>query len=154
MEMLLTAIVTWLSINYGLPATEHLPGVRYEQPLEITLLLVDPRTPESRSQVVRDFYALTPDKRRQVVAVYDTQHGVIVLPTGWTPRTPAELSVLVHEMVHHLQAEAGLRYPCSEAREALAYEAQEKWLGEFGTSLEKEFGMDAMTLLVTTHCGF
>jgi hypothetical protein len=56
-------------------------------------------------------------------------------------------------MVHHLQASAGLRYPCAEARKALAYEAQDKWPGLFGSTLEAEFQIDAMTLLVTTHCG-
>jgi hypothetical protein len=63
------------------------------------------------------------------------------------------LSVLVHEIVHYLQDVAQLRYSCPQEREALAYEAQERWLGLFGTSLEAEFDIDRLTLLVTTRCG-
>ena len=91
--------------------------------------------------------------RREVVSVYDTLQGVILLPDGWTGRTPAGLSVLVHEMVHHLQTVAELRYACPAEREKLAYEAQERWLEQFHTSLEREFGIDKLTLLVSTNCG-
>src|SRR5258707_15291269 len=44
----------------------------------------------------------------------------------------------VHGMVHHLQNLANLKFECPMAREKLAYLAQDKWLGRFGTSLEKE----------------
>jgi hypothetical protein len=58
----------------------------------------------------------------------------------------------VHELVHHLQNLDKRSYNCPQLREKLAYEAQEKWLGLFGRSLESEFGIDAMTLLVGTAC--
>jgi hypothetical protein len=67
-------------------------------------------------------------------------------------RTPAELSILVHEMVHHLQNEAGLKYECPQAKEKLAYEAQGKWLDLFGLNLEKEFEIDPLALILTTQC--
>jgi len=38
------------------------------------------------------------------------------------------------------------------AREKLAYLAQEKWLGRFGTSLEKEFDVDMFTVLISSAC--
>jgi hypothetical protein len=44
----------------------------------------------------------------------------IYLPKNWTGSTPAELSVLVHEMVHHLQGATKTKYECPQAREQLA----------------------------------
>jgi hypothetical protein len=76
------------------------------------------------------------------------------LPDQWTGRSAAELSVLVHELVHHLQEAAELRYECPAAREQLAYAAQERWLGLFGLSLSSEFDIDPFTLKISTECGF
>ena len=55
---------------------------------------------------------------REVVAVYHDATRTIFLSDAWTGASPADLSVLVHEMVHHLQNLAGLRYECPAAREA------------------------------------
>jgi hypothetical protein len=63
------------------------------------------------------------------------------------------MSVVVHEMVHHLQNKAGMSFACPAEREQMAYAAQEKWLGLFGLSLRSEFEIDAFTLKVTTTCG-
>ncbi len=84
--------------------------------------------------------------------MYNDDTKTIYLPNGWAGRTPAELSILVHEMVHHLQNVAKLTHDCPAAREKLAYEAQDKWLALFGTSLEDEFGIDAFTLFAKTGC--
>ena len=88
----------------------------------------------------------------ETVAVYNDQTKTIYLSDKWTGHTPAELSVLVHEMVHHLQNEAGTKYECAAEREKLAYEAQEKWLSLFGRNLEGEFNINGLALLVSTSC--
>jgi hypothetical protein len=89
----------------------------------------------------------------ELVALYDDADRRILLPAGWTGSTPAELSVLVHELVHHLQASEGRRYACGGEREAEAYAVQARWLALFGETLEGAFGIDAMTRLVLTRCG-
>jgi Domain of unknown function (DUF6647) len=78
----------------------------------------------------------------------------IYLRKEWTGRTPTELSVLVHEMVHHLQNVGGLKYVCPAEREKPAYDAQDRWLSLFGRNLIDEFKLDRMTVLVRTHCLF
>lgn len=90
----------------------------------------------------------------EVVAVYDDSSGTIYLAHGWTGDTPAGLSVIVHELVHHLQHEAGSKHACPEEQERDAFAAQERWLAEFSTSLETEFEIDPFTLLVRTNCPF
>jgi hypothetical protein len=92
--------------------------------------------------------------QRQVVAVYDDALKIIYLPEEWTGATPADLSVLAHEMVHHLQNVAGIKYECPQAREKPAYAAQERWLGLFGRNLMDEFEIDPMTILVRSSCYF
>ncbi len=57
-------------------------------------------------------------------------------------------------MVHHLQNVGGLKYECPQAREKLAFVAQERWLRMYGTDLEKEFGIDPFSLLVLSNCGY
>jgi hypothetical protein len=89
----------------------------------------------------------------QVVALYDDAGRSIRLPRGWSGTTPTELSVLVHEMVHHLQNLEGRTYPCPAAREAEAYAIQERWLKQHGTDLATAFELNRLALFVLTSCG-
>lgn len=137
MDALLIAIVTWLSVNFGLPPDYDLPNISYLPSAEIS---------EIR------YGGVAADMRREVVAIYDDSTETIFLTEDWTGRSPADLSVVVHEMVHHLQNRAHLRFECETAREELAYAAQEAWLKLFGRNLETEFGLDPTTLKLSTHC--
>jgi hypothetical protein len=134
---LLDVISLWLATNFGLPSTAEPPALGTLPGAELVAMRYGPAT------------SVPPDA---VVAVYDETRRIIYLTEGWTGHTPAELSVLVHEMVHHLQAAAGMRFACPGEREALAYRAQDAWLNLFGTNLESAFGIDAATLLVGTVC--
>ena len=91
-------------------------------------------------------------QQREVVALYNDMTKTIFLPDAWTGATAAEVSVLVHEMVHHLQKLAGMRFECPAAREKVAYLAQDKWLERFGLSLEREFELDMFTVVVSSAC--
>ena len=136
MKELLTAIMLWITANFDLPAVDHHPGIEFAAPGTLAEL----RPGGSAID--------------EVVAIYLDGTGTIYLPRDWEGGTAADLSVLVHEMVHHLQNGAGTRYACPQEREKLAFEVQERWLGMFGTSLIDEFGIDKMTLLLRTKCGF
>lgn len=87
-----------------------------------------------------------------VVSLYDRSSSTIYLPVGWQGRSPAELSMLIHEMVHHLQDRAGEVFACPQQREDEALTIQELWLVSHGTSLEKEFGIDPFTRLTAALC--
>jgi len=152
MQALLTALITWLSANYGLPANYDLPTVRFATPMEIASIRYSAFGLQRNDGGIAAYNSLPADQRQSIVSVYEDNARTIVLPVGWQGRTPAELSILIHEMVHHLQNISGLTYACSQQREALAYEAQEKWLGLFGKSLASEFEIDGMTLLAKTKC--
>lgn len=134
MKALLAAISLWLSANFDLPDAGRHPSIEFAAPEVIADL-------RQRGSPGDD-----------VVAVYRDDVETIYLPRGWTGATAGELSVLVHEMVHHLQNAGGLRYACPGERERTAYEAQGRWLDMFGSNLNDAFGINQMTLLVRTRC--
>jgi hypothetical protein len=148
MNALMTAIVLWLAANFDLPATTEHPHVEFVPPATITALRnkdssgEQPNSPAEKAG------------QREVVAVYDDATGTIYLPEGWSGNTPAELSVLVHEMVHHLQNRGKLKFECPRQREKFAYQAQEQWLQLFGHDLEHDFEIDPFTRLVISSCYF
>jgi hypothetical protein len=89
--------------------------------------------------------------KRLEMGAYDDDANTIYLPEGWTGRTPAEISILVHQMVYHVQNLAGLTYECSWERERLAYSAQEKWLRLHQSNLWESFGIDRTIFLLSAE---
>ena len=148
MDALLTVIILWLSANFGLPANYEHPRVEFVPPSKIVALryrgLSGLQAPAAAGTALPG--------QREAVAVYDVATKTIFLRDDWSGKSPADLSVLVHEVVHHLQALGKLKFECPQEREQLAFTAQEKWLNLFGTNLEREFEIDPFTLLVTTKC--
>lgn len=153
MDALLTAIMLWISANYGLSVASKCPQVERVPTIAMTALRQNgPRSSLERETSVLQTQESSHATIRDVVAVYDDRTRTIYLSDDWSGATPAELSVLVHEIVHHLQNEAGYRYECPAEREKLAYDVQEKWLGLFGRNLESEFGINGLALLISTSC--
>jgi len=142
LDALLMAIVVWLSANFSIPPSFELPHIEYA-PSE--------KMADIRSNHMHSAVALTPDTS-DVVALYDDKRRTIILPEGWSGTTPAELSVLVHEMVHHLQNVKGEGFECAGAREKPAYLAQDEWLKQFGRGLESEFQIDMFTIVARSIC--
>jgi hypothetical protein len=144
----LATIIAWLAENFGLPATDQ-PRVELVPPAWIATFryrgLAQPQIAAGDNLAMHD-------AGRDIVAVYDDATRTIYLPKGWSGTTPAELSVLVHELVHHLQKGAQLKYECPQEREKIAYAAQERWLDMYNRSLLSEFEIDSLTLLVRTRC--
>jgi hypothetical protein len=113
---LLTAIVTWISANFALPPDYDHPQLKLVPAVEITFLRYQAFTPAQRRDVLKSLDDNTGGSHsREAVAVYDDRTRTIFLPDTWTGETPADLSVLVHEMVHHLQNSAHMKYECPRA---------------------------------------
>jgi len=69
-----------------------------------------------------------------VRGLYDSASTTIWLVYPWSLKDPRDVSVLLHELVHHRQAEAGHWY-CPGAQELPAYKTQQAWLDELGLEL-------------------
>lgn len=88
----------------------------------------------------------------EIEALYDRRRGRILLAEDWVGATPRDVSVLVHEFVHHFEVAAGLAPDCPAAGEARAYATQAAWLAGFGSDLQQGFGIDPVTLRLLTTC--
>ena len=147
-EALVDAIKTWLSIQFALAAIDRQPRIEFVPSSKIAALRINAllSIPQSTKADGSEF------AQHDTVAIYHDTTQTIYLGDDWTGGSPAELSILVHEMVHHFQNMLGLKYECPQAREALAYRAQEQWLDLFGHDLATDFDLDPFSLLVKTKC--
>jgi hypothetical protein len=127
----------WLSANFDLPVVHEQPTVKVVAQHEMAAM-ANSGMPLSNAG--------------EIEALYDHRTKTILLLDRWKGATPADLSVLVHEVVHHMQNVGGVKYACNAAREELAYAAQEKWLALFGQSLFTTFGLDPTTLKFKAMC--
>jgi hypothetical protein len=149
-QILLRELMQWLSSNLGLPMVRDLPRTAHAGPATIAtlryriLLAAQQPAAPSAAQYVS----------QQTVAVYLDDERTIYLPLNFSGQTAEDLSILVHELVHHIQNVAGLRHECPQAREKDAYLAQERWLAQFEKSLASGFGIDPFTVLVNGLCGY
>jgi hypothetical protein len=136
MEQLMIVIIVWLAATFDLPEVHDLPEIRYLAP----------------NQIAAAHYGRDGVGVGDVVSVYDDRTATIILNPEWSSRNVADTSVLVHELVHHLQNKTRLTFACPQEREALAYMAQQHWLQLFGSDLESAFGIDALSLKLKTNC--
>lgn len=146
----LDSIMEWLADRFELPKSAEHPTIVIETPADIARMrrrgfATHGDTPRGDKSEQR-----TADG--DILALYDDARRTIHLSSEWNGTTDAGISVLVHEMVHHLQNMAGLRYNCAGEREKLAYRAQNSWLLRSGKSLESEFGIDAFTMVMRGNC--
>jgi len=145
---LLKDILAWLPANFDLPPEIVAPAIKFVSREQLAAIRYD------RVVAGNDQKSSIPSlgQERDVVALYDDSSKTVFLPNGWTGATPAEQSVLVHEVVHHLQNVAQLKFDCPMAREKMAYLAQDQWLERFGSNLQIEFEIDKFTLLISSAC--
>jgi hypothetical protein len=150
-QALLAAIETWLSVEFDLPIVREHPRLKLVSPAEIAALRFRGMLSNPGTGIAANDHG-TSSAEGDTVAVYHDATRSIYLPEGWSGGTPAELSVLVHEVVHHFQNVLGLKYECPQEREKLAYIAQDRWLGLFGHSLTGDFALDPFSLFIKTTC--
>jgi hypothetical protein len=148
---LLTEIATWLTANFDLPAADLLPKVKFATPEQLVAIRYRGLL-HAQHEFAGSGDPATLSTGSEIVAVYDTEAQTIYLPEGWRGTTSAEVSLLVHEMVHHLQTRSQTKHACPQDREKLAFAAQDLWLERFGLSLASEFALDKFTLLLRTSC--
>lgn len=117
-----------------------MPGVEYATPMEL------------RSVACPSNPAVCGDVR----AVYDHKTRTIYLPAKWSPDNEYDLSMLVHEFVHHVQGIGGdYKTRCVSEMERDAYAAQIAFLKARGdVDPYKTLGTDRFTLLTSFSCGW
>jgi hypothetical protein len=147
---LIAHVAQWLTEEFSLPLVTAEPSIEFASSERIFAL----RYGGLRVASAQDASPSPPGipDARSTVAVY--VGSTIYLPEDWTGRTPADLSVLVHEMVHHIQNVGNIRDECPRAREKPAYAAQQRFLQLYERDLESEFDINPFTVLVNSICGY
>jgi hypothetical protein len=148
----LNEIARWLSDNFELPYADETPRLERVPSAQLYRQRYKSLLPLQSQAIGGEHSTPPPQYQRELVAVYDDSSRTIYLPQRWTGATVAEQSVVVHEMVHHLQNVAGMKYECGGAREKLAYLAQAEWLKRHGLDLEQEFEVDMFTVVAMSGC--
>jgi len=149
MNQLMMYLMAWLVLNSELPTITEYPRIQFVAGGKIS---------EARINRVKDYVGhdgtplISEGASNNIVSFYDDRTRTIFLQEGWSSTRPTEMSVLVHELVHHIQNIAKIDYLCAAEREQPAYAAQRKWLSLFGKTLEGEFGIDSASLLLRTKC--
>jgi hypothetical protein len=72
-------------------------------------------------------------------ALYGSATLTVYLLEEWSPANIRHQSILLHELVHHLQILNGAAVSCPAQYNGLAYELQLEWLREHGISDPFEF---------------
>ena len=139
---LVAAMETWITAQFSLPPVQQRAVIKLVPAKEIVALRYNSILGPGRSA----------EDQNDTVAVYHDPTQTIYLAQDWTGGTPAEQSILVHELVHHFQNMLGIKYGCGQEREQLAYRAQDRWLGIFGHDLATDFDLDRFSVLVKTRC--
>ncbi|EAQ04548.1 hypothetical protein OB2597_04680 [Pseudooceanicola batsensis HTCC2597] len=114
---LLDRLNAWLDAHVDWPAPDRAPAIRYVTPRQAARMAGAPALGHGRHR-----------------GLYDAATGTIHLVTPWSADEPGDVSVLLHELVHHRQADH--HFYCAAAQEPAAYRAQEAWLAERGLTLE------------------
>jgi hypothetical protein len=149
-QPLASAILDWLEMNSDLPATHEPPHFKFASPATIAALRYR-GAPAAYNVGMIDVHLSQP-ALHNLFALYDELSKTIFLPESWTGSTPAELSIVVREMVRYVQHSERVDYECPQSRDQIVYAAQEKWLGLFGRSLQSEFEMTPDLLKQSIEC--
>jgi len=145
MDALVLALMTWIQAASGLPMAEEMPEVRWVAPQRMAELAnpnPDPNRDGAYDRSVTSGY----------LALYHADSGTVLLRHDWDAGDLRDRSILLHELVHHMQASATRAYPCAGAREREAYHLQGRWLEERGANLFELLGMNALFFHAVTRC--
>jgi hypothetical protein len=151
---LMNEIISWLSSNFDLPAIYDYPHIEFASAARLALISYKGLLGRSVRDISLEYPEAVATQPQDIVALYHDASKTIFLTDNWTGTTPVDISVLVHEMVHHLQNLGNLVHECPPAREKLAYRAQEAWLKKFGQDLKGAFEVDMLTILVRSVCTY
>jgi hypothetical protein len=147
-------LISWISANFELPEVRDLPRVELITVARMAAVRYRGLASDRDPVAAEAGRTAPPEIGQDVYAIYDDRTRTIYLHKQWDPAKPADVSVLVHELVHHIQNVTAMKFACSQEREKDAYFAQMAWLKKFNRTIEDEFEINPMAILVRTNCGF
>jgi len=138
MKTLILALMTWASTQTGLPVPDTVPIVKHV-------------SAEQMWHMARPGTEYDADGAQQYLGLY--ANGVMWLRDDWSTDNVRDVSILLHESVHHMQAEAGTEYRCRGESERVAHEVQFAWLEAAGLDPFETIGINKLYYVMVTTCG-
>ena len=87
-----------------------------------------------------------------ILALYDRKTKTILLKKSWNAESIVDRSILLHELVHHLQYENEIVDRCKGEIEQEAYEVQDEWLKQYGTNIFDALNLGYLYYLTIITC--
>lgn len=138
MKELILALMVWASANTGLDVPETMPIIKNV-------------SAETMFYMVQPGQEYNPDRGVRWLALY--ANDVIYLQDTWQVDNLRDVSSLLHELVHHMQAyDADAEYRCRGKSEEVAYEAQMDWLTAAGVDPYETIGMNKLFYMMVIMC--
>lgn len=147
LEPLMRSLMTWAAPATGYPAPDSVPRVRFADRCDIEAFVFPDAGRECDTE-----------HGEGVQAAYEHHSATIYLQTGWSPTDLSDVSTLLHELVHHMQREAGLTMDTvgcpPRDLEKPAYDAQIAWLNASGVDAFETIGINGLFYVIITSCDF
>ena len=160
MKVFVTAMMLWISQHTGYTVPE-LPTVVELSPFELKRFAygcdVTP-IPNGNEDIcsVEEYWDLDEWERENIpLALYDHYEQTIVVRKGFDIDTVHDQSVLLHELVHHMQFNNGVydMVKCNGELEKLAYSLQDKWLREkYNVTVNEVIGINELFMMLVSGC--
>lgn len=129
LEQLVARLESWLDEDGTLPPRRPGPAIRFVSPQEADML--------HGAESARYLHG-------PLNGLYSAETQTVYLVAPWDYGNMRDVSVLLHELIHHRQQTAR-HWFCEAAQEEGAYRLQEKWLGSMG--IESDFYWPAIILM-------
>lgn len=146
MGELIAALMIWINAYTGLPVPAEQPLVLFVDQCEIRQIYAG-----SGAVDCEDMESM------RAAALYMPERKTVYLPDTWQAGDLGDVSMLLHELVHHMQAESGQKMKDTGCTGGLverpAYDAQEGFLR--GAGLDdpyKAMGINKLLLFLITQC--
>ena len=86
-------------------------------------------------------------------AIYSQKDDTVYLSNNWKSNELRDRSVLVHELVHHLQYLNHVKATCKSEYEFQAFKLQAAWLSEHGVEYPLDLmGVDLRYIMMLSRC--
>jgi hypothetical protein len=147
-------LIAWIVSKAGLTAPEP-PQISFVPEHQMTHLFDAAAHPDQLPQadVPANQGAGGAHPVSRVLALYLRATATVYLPETWRPGGLRDQSILLHELVHHMQRFNKVVPVCPAALERQAYDLQAAWLREQGVAEPyKLIGTDEFTVLMRSAC--
>lgn len=138
---LLESLSAWVAAEMGLRGPVPAPMIEFVSGPEMAATLS-----------AASAHPLNSSDTANVEALYHAPTGRMILRKTWQDGSLEQISILVHELVHHAQFFTKRKFACYAELEDEAFRIQEKWLELTGRNLSTAFGLNKLSRLVLTNC--